>query len=288
MSSSRSPGFSRSLRQMCSSLSCLGLVDVVGEIREVAAAVDHALVEEEPVEGIGNVVVMLDRSLVRAADERVAGRPDRRVARLWLPRKQQRGQVAQQLQLRKRPQPRLEAALRPQRDDVEQRAVLDVDRLRCPQLDQRIEGRAPHDPPHRLAVGDPAGPVPSPARSARRSTIPPQNAAAGRRRWFERSVRPCCELSKPAPRLLRQRGNRRHSGVKRWRRQYRAAACRRRYQAPGKVQAGRVTFWHLNIRRNVPTLHCVQQLKGGDPMSSDFVFQNVASADCTFGEQSSR
>jgi hypothetical protein len=28
--------------------------------------------------------------------------------------------------------------------------------------------------------------------------------------------------------------------------------------------------------------------KGGDPMSSDFVFQNVASADCTFGKQSSR
>jgi hypothetical protein len=30
------------------------------------------------------------------------------------------------------------------------------------------------------------------------------------------------------------------------------------------------------------------ELKGGDPMSSDFVFQNVASADCTFGKQSSR
>ncbi|WP_292656493.1 hypothetical protein, partial [Mesorhizobium sp.] len=28
--------------------------------------------------------------------------------------------------------------------------------------------------------------------------------------------------------------------------------------------------------------------KGGDPMSSDFVFQNVASADRTFGKQSSR
>jgi hypothetical protein len=28
--------------------------------------------------------------------------------------------------------------------------------------------------------------------------------------------------------------------------------------------------------------------KGGDPMSSDFVFQNVASADCPFGKQSSR
>lgn len=27
--------------------------------------------------------------------------------------------------------------------------------------------------------------------------------------------------------------------------------------------------------------------KGGDPMSSDFVFQNVASADCPFGKQPS-
>ena len=42
-------------------LVCLRLVDAIGEIREVAAAVDHALVEEEPVEGVRNIVVMLDR-----------------------------------------------------------------------------------------------------------------------------------------------------------------------------------------------------------------------------------
>jgi hypothetical protein len=30
------------------------------------------------------------------------------------------------------------------------------------------------------------------------------------------------------------------------------------------------------------------ELKGGDPMSSDFVFHNVSSADCTSGKQSSR
>ena len=50
----------------------LRLVDVVGEILEVSAAVDHPLVEEEPVELVRNVVVMGDRLLVRAADERIA------------------------------------------------------------------------------------------------------------------------------------------------------------------------------------------------------------------------
>ena len=42
----------------------LRLVDAIGEIPEIAAAVDHALVEEEPVECIRDVVVMLDRFLV--------------------------------------------------------------------------------------------------------------------------------------------------------------------------------------------------------------------------------
>jgi len=45
----------------------------------------------------------------------------------------------------------------------------------------------------------------------------------------------------------------------------------------------------LVISRDAPHHVCVfNKSKGGDPMSSDFVFQNVASADCTFGKQSSR
>ncbi len=40
-------------------------------------------------------------------------------------------------------------------------------------------------------------------------------------------------------------------------------------------------FWHLRLRPKHPNLFGVfNRLKGGDPMSSDFVFQSVASADC--------
>jgi hypothetical protein len=46
---------------------------------------------------------------------------------------------------------------------------------------------------------------------------------------------------------------------------------------------------HLVFCCNAPHhLYVFNKSKGGDPMSSDFVFQNVASADCTFGKQSSR
>ena len=76
----------------------LRLVDAVGEILEVAAAVDHALVKEEPVEGIRDVVMMLDRLLVGPADIRVAS--GKIAARRHLfPRKQDRWQVAQDRQL---------------------------------------------------------------------------------------------------------------------------------------------------------------------------------------------
>ncbi|CDX46626.1 hypothetical protein MPLDJ20_90122 [Mesorhizobium plurifarium] len=46
---------------------------------------------------------------------------------------------------------------------------------------------------------------------------------------------------------------------------------------------------HLVFRRDAPHhLSVFNELKGGDPMSSDFVFHNVSSADCTSGKQSSR
>ena len=76
----------------------LRLVDAVGEIGEIAAAVDHAFVEEEPVEVIRDVVVMLDRFLVGAADERVAA--GKFVGPSCASRRKQRRQVAQELQLR--------------------------------------------------------------------------------------------------------------------------------------------------------------------------------------------
>ncbi|TIT78411.1 MAG: hypothetical protein E5W57_11215 [Mesorhizobium sp.] len=46
---------------------------------------------------------------------------------------------------------------------------------------------------------------------------------------------------------------------------------------------------HLVFCRDAPHhLPVFNKPKGGDPMSSDFVFHNVSSADCTSGKQSSR
>ena len=89
----------------------LRLVDAVGEIREVAAAVDHALVEEEPVEIVRNVVVMLDRLLARTADEGIAaGKVVRAV--ICLPPESSAGRSRSSCQLRQCLELRLELALR--------------------------------------------------------------------------------------------------------------------------------------------------------------------------------
>ena len=167
----------------------LRLVDAVGEIGEIAAAVDHAFVEEEPVEIVRDVVVMLDRFLVGAADEGVAA--GKLVGPFCASRESQRRQVAQELQLRQGLQLRFELALGPQRDDVEQRPVLDVDRPRDPQLDQGRDLRPPHQPADRIAIVD------LEERSARRPdalAVPKPDRKAGLQRLDDRADDPCRSL----------------------------------------------------------------------------------------------
>ena len=131
----------------------LRLVDPVREILEVAAAVDHALVEEEPVEVVRNIVVVGDRLLVGAADERVA--PGKALdAGIAAAGEGERGKVAQQFQLGKMAQLRLQFSLRAAFDDVEQRAVLDIDGLGNPEFDQRREDGTPEHAADYAAVVD--------------------------------------------------------------------------------------------------------------------------------------
>ena len=113
----------------------LRLVDGCWRIGEIGAGVDHPLVEEEPVERIRYVVVMLDRFLVGAADERVAPAQARRGC-FDLARKASAGRSRSSCSFGKVLSFGLELALGAQCDDVEQRAALDIDRLGHPELDQ--------------------------------------------------------------------------------------------------------------------------------------------------------
>lgn len=153
----------------------LRLVDAVGEIGEIAAAIDHAFIEEEPVEGVRNIVVMLDRLPVRPADEGVApGKVGPR--RHLLSRKQHGRQVAQDRELGQRLQLRPELAVRRQSVEIEQRPVFHVDGLGDPHFDQRREvGPAHHlpddvlvvDGDHRAGGGADSLAVPQPDRETR-------------------------------------------------------------------------------------------------------------------------
>src|SRR5262245_57251805 len=92
----------------------LCLVDAVGEIGEIATAVDHALVEKEAVKAVRDVVMVLDRLLARAADEGVVS--CELVGGPRISRKGKRGQVTRQLQLGQRPELGLQLAFGAQRD----------------------------------------------------------------------------------------------------------------------------------------------------------------------------
>ena len=122
----------------------LRLVDVVVPAIEIGAGIQHPLVEEEAVEIVRDVVVELDRSLGRAAGAGARAALGRRPRRLpAAPRQRieggQGGGDGQPVDLLHRvPRPDVGA----RRRHVEDRAVLDIDRLGHPEFDRRHDPRA--------------------------------------------------------------------------------------------------------------------------------------------------
>ncbi|CDX49738.1 hypothetical protein MPL1032_100189 [Mesorhizobium plurifarium] len=66
---------------------------------------------------------------------------------------------------------------------------------------------------------------------------------------------------------------------------HRRPACARRDRRADALRLGAPLVFCCDAPHHLGVFN---ELKGGDPMSSDFVFHNVSSADCTSGKQSSR
>ena len=199
MSSRRSPGLSRSLRQIMSSLSRLRAGEVVVPVGlEVRAGVDHLRIEEEPVELVRHVVVIGDVRLVgrrvavagaglvlRGGRAGAACRPGAR--RNWKA-------VFSALSLLDALQAAPDLALRALRREIEDGAVLQVEQPRHIGVEQRCRGwdaargsrsrsRARIDEPHAHRTADRAGRSSRPTartRTADRAPGAPRSADPGK------------------------------------------------------------------------------------------------------------
>ena len=161
MSRRRSPGLSRSLRQIMSSLSPLRAGDVVVPVRlEIGAGIDHLRVEEELIELVRHVVMVGDVLLVglgpAVTGVRLVLDPGERARHVGRRAQEvigglQRLELADPLQLA----PDLPA--RPLVGEVEDRAVLEIEQPGHIGVERRVQVRAAQKSrDHALAPDDEA------------------------------------------------------------------------------------------------------------------------------------
>ena len=226
---------------------------------------------------------MFDRFLVRAADEGVAA--GKRLDGLGLSREGQRRQVAQQLQFRQGPELRFELALRPAammsnsvpsststaREIQSSTSVVNFGR----HVSWRIAS---------LSLILSSGPVAGPMRSPFHNPT----AKPGLQGLDDRPDDPCRSLRCVHPAPSSTASTVQHSGDVRPLKPILANAWALAMEAAPAPLLREMIALALVICGGRPHHEAVfNESKGGDPMSSDFVYQSVASADCPFGKQPS-